>query len=117
MKTIYWISTGIISAFLLLSSYSYLFSKSTIDGIKALGFPDYFRIELAVLKSIAAIILVLPFVSSQLKEWTYAGVGFFLVTALVAHVKHKDSIFIMLLLFVLMGILIVSNIYMHKYLK
>ncbi|WP_027421289.1 DoxX family protein [Crocinitomix catalasitica] len=116
MKTIYWSSTLIISAFLFLSSYTYLFSKSTIDGIKDLGFPDFFRIELAVLKLIAAIILLLPFTFTSLpvKEWTYAGVGLFLVTAVVAHIAHKDSIGIMILLFILMGILIISNIYMNK---
>lgn len=114
MKAIYWSSTLIISAFLFISSYSYVFSKSTIQGIKALGFPDFFRIELAILKLLAAIILLIPFASLQLKEWIYAGVGLFLITALVAHIKHKDSIFIMLLLIMLMGILVISNIYMNK---
>ncbi|SFJ52893.1 DoxX family protein [Olleya namhaensis] len=117
MKVIYWSSTAILSAFLFLSSYSYLFSKSTIQGIKNLGFPDFFRVELAVLKLIAAIVLLIPFASLQLKEWTYAGVGLFLITALVAHIKHKDSIFIMLLLLILLAILIISNIYMNKLLK
>ncbi|RKR15380.1 DoxX-like protein [Maribacter vaceletii] len=117
MKVIYWFSTAIISAFLFLSSYSYLFSKSTIQGIRALGFPDFFRIELAVLKLIAAIVLLIPFAPLQLKEWSYAGVGLFLITALVAHIKHKDSIFIIILLLILMGILIISNIYMNKLLK
>ena len=117
MKVIYWSSTAIISAFLFLSSYSYLFSKSTIQVIKNLGFPDFFRVELAVLKLIAAIVLLIPFASLQLKEWTYAGVGLFLITALVAHIKHKDSIFIMLLLLILLAILIISNIYMNKLLK
>ncbi|WP_298475985.1 DoxX family protein [uncultured Maribacter sp.] len=117
MKVIYWSSTAIISAFLFLSSYSYFFSKSTIQGIKNLGFPDFFRVELAVLKLIAAIILLIPLASTQLKEWAYAGVGLFLITALVAHIKHKDSIFIMILLLILLGILIISNIYMNKFFK
>lgn len=115
MKIIYWSSTVIIVVFLFVSSYSYVFSKSTIDGIKDLGFPDFFRVELAVLKLIAAILILLPFVSEQVKEWTYAGVGLFLLTAMIAHIKHQDSILILILLVVLMGILIVSNIYMHKY--
>ncbi|QCX38978.1 DoxX family protein [Aureibaculum algae] len=114
MKIIYWSTTLLLAAFLLLSSYTYLFSKSTIEGIKELGFPDFFRVELAVLKLIAAVILVVPFASSQLKEWTYAGVGLFLLTALVAHITHKDSIYILLLLLVLMAILIISNVSMNK---
>ncbi len=117
MKTIYWSSTIIISSFLLLSSYTYLFSKNTIEGVKALGFPDFFRVELAVLKLIAAVILILPFAPLQVKEWTYAGVGLFLITALAAHIKHKDSIFILFLLVILMAVLVVSNIYMNKLMK
>ncbi len=117
MTLIYWVSTSAISAFLLLSSYTYLFSKSTIEGIKQLGFPDFFRVELAVLKLIAAVILLWPLAPLQLKEWTYAGVALFLITALIAHVKHKDSIFIMLLLLLLIGVLVISNMYMHKLVK
>ena len=114
MNTIYWVSTTIIGAFLALSSYSYIFSKSTIEGIKELGFPDFFRIELAVLKLIAVFLLLIPSIPIQLKEWTYAGVGFFLLTAMVAHISHKDSIGILFLLLILFAILIVSNIYLPK---
>lgn len=117
MKTIYWTSTILISVFLLLSSYTYFFSKSTIEGVKALGFPDFFRIQLAILKIIAVVLLLVPLVPVQVKEWTYAGVGLFLITALVAHIKHKDSILIMFLLIILFVVLCVSNIYLHKSLR
>lgn len=114
MKTIFWSSTIILSGFLLISAYSYLYSQSTITGIRALGFPDYFRIELAVLKVVAAIILLWPYpMSMAIKEWTYAGVGLFLLTAFVAHIAHKDSILILLVLIGLMGVLIISY-YNHK---
>jgi len=117
MKTIYWASTLVISFFLLLSAYTYLFSKTTIEGVKALGFPDYFRIQLAVLKIIAVILLLFKFIPLQIKEWTYAGIGLFLITAFVAHLKHKDSIGILILLLVLFFVLCVSNIYMNKSLR
>lgn len=114
MKTLYWTSTLVITAFLLISAYSYIYSKSTIEGIKALGFPDFFRIELAVLKLIAAFIITAPFMSLQSKEWAYAGTGFFIITAFVAHVKHKDSIYLLLLLVMIFGTLVLSNSYLHK---
>ncbi|TPN82988.1 DoxX family protein [Aquimarina algicola] len=117
MKIIYWLSTSTIAMFLLFSSYTYICSKNTIDGIRALGFPDFFRVELAVLKVIGAILIVLPFISLRIKEWAYAGIGLFLITALVAHVSHKDSIFISILLLILLGVLALSNIYMHKLFK
>lgn len=114
MKNIYWISTGIVSTMLLWSSYSYLFNKGTIDGIRELGFPNFFRIQLAVLKLIALVILVFPQVPIQIKEWAYAGSGLFFITAIVAHTAHKDSIFISLINVLFIGLLIVSNIYLHK---
>lgn len=114
IKMMYWLSTGVISAFLFLSAFTYLFSKSTIEGIEELGFPDFFRVELVILKFIAGFVILLPFVPMVIKEWAYAGVGLFLLTALVAHVRHKDGFFIMILLFVLMAILVVSNVYLKK---
>ncbi|AUP80978.1 DoxX family protein [Flavivirga eckloniae] len=109
MHIIYWISTVLISCFLALSSYTYFFSKSTIEGVRALGFPDFFRIELAVLKLVAIFVILVPSVPNNVKEWGYAGIGLFLITALIAHIAHKDSIFISLLLVVLMALLIISR--------
>ncbi|MEL6600103.1 MAG: hypothetical protein AAFR40_11310 [Pseudomonadota bacterium] len=55
---IYWLSTGGVSALLLLSAATYVFHQPTIDGVRALGFPDFFRIELAVLKLVAAAVRI-----------------------------------------------------------
>ncbi|TSE04499.1 MULTISPECIES: DoxX family protein [Aquimarina] len=114
MKIMYWSSTILISSFLFFSSYTYVFNKSTIDGIRALGFPDFFRIELAALKTIAAILLLIPNISLQIKEWTYAGVGFFLITAIVAHLAHKDSMLTILINLILITLLVISNMYLPE---
>ena len=114
MKVIYWISTSLLSCFLIWSSYSYLLSKPTIEGIKELGFPDFFRIQLAVLKIIAVVILILPQVSIQYKEYAYIGVLLFFITAIVAHFAHKDPFYINLINLILIGILFISRIYLNK---
>lgn len=111
---IYWTSTVLISLFLILSSYTYLFNKTTIEGIRDLGFPDFFRVQLAVLKIIATFLIMIPIIPIQIKEWGYAGVGLFLITAFVAHLKHKDSVGILILLILLLVILIISNVYMYR---
>lgn len=113
MKTTYWTSTILLVAFLFISSYSYFFSKSTIEGVKELGFPDFFRIQLGVLKLIAAFVLIIPGVPLYLKEWSYAGVGCFLITAFVAHIAHKDSVVLLLLLVALFCVLIASRYSMY----
>lgn len=114
MKLIYIISTSIISLFLLWSSYSYLFSKSTIEGIKALGFPDFFRIQLAILKIIAVLLIVIPKIPVQIRTWAYSGVLLFFVTAIVAHFAHKDPLIINIINIFLIIVLIISYISLLK---
>ncbi|WP_343488430.1 DoxX family protein [Allomuricauda sp. d1] len=114
MKITYWASTIIIALFLLWSAYTYLFQKAVIDGVRELGFPDFFRIQLAALKIIAVVLLLLPNAPLYAKEWAYAGVGLFLLTALVAHIAHKDSVGISMLLVLLFVVLIVSRVYLQK---
>ncbi|MEL6657068.1 MAG: DoxX family protein [Bacteroidota bacterium] len=110
--SIYWLSTTVLSGLLLLSSFTYFFSESTIDGLKDLGFPDFFRIQLGVLKIIAAVVLLIPNIPTYVKDWAYAGVGLFIITAIVAHIAHRDSMMITLFLLVLFGVLAVSRYYL-----
>ncbi|MBX2829454.1 MAG: DoxX family protein [Flavobacteriaceae bacterium] len=114
VKSIYWSSTLLVSLMLLYSSYSYLFSASTISGIKDLGFPDYFRIQLAVLKLIAVLLLLIPNLPVPLKEWTYAGVVLFFLTAIIAHAAHKDPVYFNLINVVFIGLAIVSRMYWFR---
>ncbi|SNR16692.1 DoxX family protein [Tenacibaculum jejuense] len=114
MAFLYWTTTLLFSIFLFISAYSYIFSATTIEGIKALGFPDFFRIQLAVLKTIAALVLLIPAIPNFIKEWSYVGSALFLITALVAHIAHKDSIFISVLLIILFVVLSFSYFSFHK---
>ena len=109
LNTVHLTSTLIIVGFLLLSSYTYFFSEATIQGVRDLGFPDFFRIQLGILKIMAAILLVLPNIPVSIKEWAYAGVGLFLLTAFVAHIAHRDSVMMLVLLLVLFAILVISR--------
>lgn len=81
-----------------MSGYTYFFSKSTIQGLKDLGFPDFFRVQLGIMQLIAAVVLLLPNLPFYVKDWTYAGVGFFLITAAVAPIAHNDSFVLLILL-------------------
>lgn len=114
IQLIYWVSTLLVAAMLTASALSYFFHQSTIVGVRDLGFPDFFRIELAVLKLVAVLVLVVPAFSLQFKEWAYAGIAAFYVTAIVAHFAHKDPIVINLINFFFLGLLVVSNIYLNK---
>ncbi len=114
MRTIYWTTTIFISLFLLWSSYTYIFSKATISGIRELGFPDHFRVQLGILKLIAVIIIVTPQIPIQYKEWAYSGIILFFITAIVAHTAHKDPFIITVINSILIVITITSYKYLHK---
>ena len=111
---IYWISTSAICVMLLASAASYLFHQGTIDGVRDLGFPDFFRIQLAFLKLVAIPILLLPVVPVQFKEWAYAGVGLYLLTAIIAHYAHGDPIILNVLNVVFVILLVTSNLYLPR---
>lgn len=113
-KIIYWISTGLFCAFLLLTSISYLTDPKFVDIFKHLGFPQYFRVELAVAKILGVSALLIPQIPSRLKEWAYPGFGITLISGLVAHLNSGDSLgYIINVLFWLL-LLLVSYIYWHK---
>lgn len=62
-----------------------------------------------MLKILAIIVLLAPNIPIYIREWGYAGVALFLITAMVAHIAHKDSVVILLLLIVLFVVIIVSR--------
>lgn len=106
---IHLISTGLLSIAMLASAAAYLFHQPTILGVRALGFPDHFRLELAVLKLLAVLIIAVPGAPMLAKEWAYAGIAFFLLTAIVAHSAHGDPWTYTLANLVLLAMLFVSR--------
>ena len=84
IKITYWISTAIVSLMMIFSAYSYFTNPEVKQGFQHLGFPDYFRVELAIAKILGAIILLAP-IKGQVKEWAYAGFAFTFISAFIAH--------------------------------
>lgn len=78
----HWITTGILAVMMTFSAYSYLTQETLQQGFHHLGFPDYFRIELAIAKLIGVIALLTP-VAARIKEWAYAGFGITFISALL----------------------------------
>ena len=88
-RLIFWISTGLFSAFMLFSAFGYLTSKEMKAAFDHFGFPaDSFRIQLAVAKILGVAALALSFMPKTLKGMAYAGFTINLVSALIAHVAN-----------------------------
>jgi hypothetical protein len=112
-KIFYWILTGIIALMMYFSAYSYIANPQVAQTFHHLGFPDYFRIELAILKFIGATLLLLP-VYVRVKEWTYAGFSIVFVSAFIAHTASGDPTFNRIMPLIFLALLIGSYITYHK---
>jgi hypothetical protein len=85
IKILYWITTIIIFLFEGVMPALTSNSQLAIDGIKHLGYPDYFRIMLTCFKVAGAIVLILPMAKGAIKEWAYAGFTFNMIAACVSN--------------------------------
>lgn len=84
-KIVYWSTTGIIFLFEGVMPALTSHTDLAVEGIRHLGYPDYFRVMLTIFKVAGALALVLPFVSGRFKEWAYAGFGFTMIAAFISH--------------------------------
>jgi uncharacterized membrane protein YphA (DoxX/SURF4 family) len=107
LKLIYWVSTGIIALMMIFAAYSYVTNDQVKQAFIQLGFPGYFRVELAVAKLIGAIMLILPF-KSRLKEWVYAGFTIIFISALIAHIAGGLPLSTAVMPIVMLVVLLVS---------
>mgnify|MGYP000709324872 CR=1 FL=1 len=82
---IYWISTSLIFLFEGVMPALTGNSEMAKEGIRHLGYPDYFRVMLTVFKVAGALVLILPMVPARIKEWAYAGFAFTMIAAFVSH--------------------------------
>lgn len=113
-KIIYWTTTGIISAMMIFSAYGYFSNPDMKAAFVHLGFPDYFRIELAVLKVLGALALLLPIVSDKIKSLAYFGFALTFVSAFIAHTASGDPISVAVAPIIFLIILSVSYIFYNK---
>jgi hypothetical protein len=72
------------------TAYAQLRLPQVAEAFAHLGFPDYFRLELALAKLLGVVLLLAP-VPTRLKEWAYAGFAITLGSALIAHLSVGDG--------------------------
>lgn len=113
IKITYWITTAIIGLMMLYSGYAYLTDPDIKEAFVHLGFPDYFRIELAIAKLIGGVLLLVP-VPPRVKEWTYAAFTIVFVSGFIAHVASGDEISHSVVPVVFTVLLAISYITYHK---
>lgn len=87
---LYWLVTALFCLQMSFTAYAQLCLPPVAEAFTHLGFPGYFRVELAWAKLLGVVLLLSP-VPARLKEWAYAGFAFTLASALVAHFAVGDG--------------------------
>lgn len=113
-KIVYWIATTIIALFEGLMPALTFQTELAKEGIRHLGYPEYFGNALVVFKVLGALTLVVPKVPKRLKEWAYAGFTFDFIFATISHGAVDGLNAQTFFPLVILGILAVSYIYYHK---
>jgi hypothetical protein len=113
-KIIFWVTTTFIFLFEGVMPAFTSQTEMAKEGIRHLGYPDYFVVMLTVFKVLGALALIIPQVPARVKEWAYAGfvidfIGAFVSLAVVDGFKGITFFPLTVLL-----VLVVSYIYYHK---
>src|ERR1700750_929592 len=111
---IYWIATsfiiiseGIIPAFTFRTQLAR-------EGISHLGYPEYFGVMIVGFRILGVLALILPQVSTRLKEWAYAGFAIEFLSASISYIAVDGFTFYCLIPFISMTVLLVSYFTFHK---
>lgn len=113
-KIIYWTATILIALFEGVMPALTSQTELAKEGIRHLGYPEYFGTALVVFKILGVLALVIPSVPSRIKEWAYAGFAFSFIFATISHAAidgYNAQTFFPLVVF---GILTISYVYYHK---
>jgi len=110
-KVVYWSITAGIIFFMLFSAY---YAGTNAEEFKHLGFPNYFRIELIVIKVIGVILLFIPQVSQRIREWIYVGFAINLFSAFIAKLNSGYSILASLEPLLVLVIMLAGLFYLEK---
>lgn len=114
---IFWISTGLFTAFMLMSTIPNILStEEWLEIFRQLGYPAYMLPFLGVAKLLGLVAIVVPGFP-RLKEWAYAGLFFDLAGAVYSGLAVGGFDPLMLVMIIPFSLGTVSYIFYHKRLK
>lgn len=85
ISIIYWVTTSFIFLFEGVMPALTGHTELAKEGIRHLGYPDYFGTMLVIAKVLGSIAILLPKTPIRIREWAYAGLGFELLAAFISH--------------------------------
>ena len=83
-------------------------------GTVYLQYPTYFAYVIIVFKVLGSVVLIIPGLPRQWKEWTYAGFGFNFICATISHFVIDGFAFVSFFPLIIFAIAVISYINYFK---
>lgn len=113
-KIIFWVSTILIFLFEGVLPAFTSQTEMAKEGVRHLGYPQYFGNLLVVFKVAGTLLLIIPQIPARVKEWAYAGFAFDFIFAFASHWAVDGLTGLTFFPLIVFAVLIVSYINYHK---
>ena len=113
-KIIFWTTTTIIFLFEGVMPAFTSQTEMAKEGIRHLGYPEYFGLMLTVFKVFGGLALIIPIVPAKMKEWAYAGFAIDFIAAFVSICCVDGFNAILVAPLIAMILLVLSYVYYNK---
>jgi hypothetical protein len=111
---IFWTATILIFLFEGLMPALTSQTEMAKEGIRHLGYPEYFGVILAVFKGLGGLALIIPQVPKRLKEWAYGAFTIEFLFASLSNWAVDGFGFSVFMPLIVLGVLMISYVYYHK---
>jgi hypothetical protein len=114
-KITFWVTTILIFLFEGVMPALTGHTEMAKEGIRHLGYPEYFGTMLVIWKVLGSISITVPKIPSRIKEWAYFGLALSMFSAFVSNtvvdgLNNGQSLFPL----VILAILVTSYVTYHK---
>ncbi len=113
-KIIFWTATLLIFLFEGVMPAFTSQTEMAKEGIRHLGYPNYFSIMLTIFKVLGALAILIPAVPHRIKEWAYAGFTFVFIAAFVSNWVVDGLSLQTFIPIIVLSVLMISYFYYHK---
>lgn len=113
-KIIFWSATILIFLFQGVMPALTGHTEMAKEGIRHLGYPEYFGTALTICKVLGATALIIPAVPAAWKEWAYAGFTFDLIFACISNVAVDGFSGTAFFPLIVLAVLMASYVTYHK---
>ena len=111
---IFWVTTSLIVIFEGIVPVLTFRTELAKEGIRHLGYPDYFGVMIVGFRVCGVIALIFPQIPNWIKEWAYAGFAIEFLSASISNMCVDGLTFNFIVPLIVMAVLLLSYISFHK---